>query len=196
MVDSETIETKFEEKKEELGEKVEEKKAKFDDKKEERKEKFEDRKEKGKNIADNVANDLSKTIEEFKENIKSMQKIADQKFNEYKQTTVQSLDVDFLEGDDAYFIKVAVPGIEKDEIEIEAGDNDIKIEATFKPYIDEFEEGEAVQIMSTLKRGRCVKTIRFENSINVEEISAKFSNGTVIISAPKLVIPKHKVNVE
>ena len=131
MVDSETIETKFEEKKEE-----------FADKKAEQKEKFEETKEKGKNIADNVANDFSKTIDEFKESLKSMQKMADQKFNEYKQNTVQSLDVDLIETDDEYFIKASVPGIDKEEIDIEAGDNDIKIEATFKPYIEEFEDGE------------------------------------------------------
>ena len=67
-----------------------------------------------------------------------------------------------------------------------------------KPYSNhiEFEEDEASAIISGLKKGRCVKTIRFETSINVEEVTAKFSNGTVIISAPKLVIPKHKVNVE
>lgn len=196
MVDSETIDAKFTEKKEEFEEeKVEDEKVEFD-KKDEMKDKFEETKEKGKTIADNVANDLSKSIEEFKENIKSMQKIADQKFNEYKQTTVQSLDVDFIETDDVYYIKAAVPGIAKEDIDIEAGDNDIKIEATFKPYIEEFEADEATLIISNLKKGRCVKTIRFENSVNVEEISAKFSNGTVIITAPKLIIPKHKVNVE
>ena len=197
MVDSETIDAKFSEKKEEFEEeKVEDEKVEFDDEKDELKDKFEETKEKGKTIADNVANDLAKTIEEFKENIKSMQKVADQKFNEYKQTTVQSLDVDFIETDDVYYIKAAVPGIEKEDIDVEAGDNDIKIEATFKPYIEEFEADEATQIISNLKKGRCVKTIRFENSINVDEISAKFSNGTVTITAPKLVIPKHKVNVE
>ena len=60
MVDSETIEAKISDKKEDFEEKVDE-----------GKEKFEDKKEKGKNIADNVINDLNKTIEEVKENIKN-----------------------------------------------------------------------------------------------------------------------------
>lgn len=182
MVDSETIDTKVVEDEEKIEEE-------FDDAKDERKEKFEETKDK-------VVNDLSKTIDELKENIKNVQKAADQKFNEYKQSTVQSLDVDFIETDDDYYIKAAVPGIEKEDIDIEAGDNDIKIEATFKPYIEEFEADDAVVISSSLKKGRCVKTIRFNTSINIEEISAKFANGTVIITIPKLIIPKHKVNVE
>ena len=197
MVDSETIETKISDKKEETEEKFDETKEKFDDKKEEFEEKFEETKEKGKNIADNVISDLYKSIDDFKESLKNMQKTADQKYNDYKKATVQSLDADLIETEDIYYLKVAVPGINKEDISIEAGDNDITIEATFKAYIEEFEEDETAEVIaSSLKSGQCVKTVRFENSIDIENISAKFNNGTVTVSIPKLIIPKHKVNVE
>ena len=135
MVDSETIETKVSDKKEEFDEKVEDTTDKFDEKKEEQKEKFKERTEKGKNIADNVINDLYKSIDEFKDNIKNMQKAADQRYTNYKKSTVQTLDADLVETKDIYYIKAAVPGVEKEDILIEAGDNDITIETTFKPYI-------------------------------------------------------------
>ena len=125
------------------------------------------------------------------------QKAADQRYNEYKKSTVQSLDIDFVETEDIYYIKAAVPGVDKEDVLIEAGDNDITIETTFKPYIEEFaEEDEAELIASSIKSGRCVKTVRFETSIDLENITAKFSNGIIIITIPKLIIPKHKVNVE
>ena len=196
MVDSETIETKISDKKEEFEEEVEETEATFEDKKDEAKEKFEETKEKGKNIADNVINELNRTIDELRDSLKNMQKNADQKYNDYKKATVQSLDADLIETKDVYYIKVAVPGIEKEDISIEAGDNDITIEAEFKAYVEEFDEEEAEVIASSLKSGRCVKTIRFENSLDIENITAKFNNGIVTISIPKLIIPKHKVNVE
>ncbi|WP_295113668.1 Hsp20/alpha crystallin family protein [uncultured Methanobrevibacter sp.] len=204
MVDSETIETKISDKKEEFEEKIDETKGKFEEKKEkyeekidETKEKYEEKKEKRKVMADSVINDISKSIDEFKENLKNVQKAADQRYNDYKKTTVKSLDVDLIETDDVYYIKAAVPGIEKEDILIEAGDNDISIEATFVPYIEEFDEEDGAEvIVSSLKSGRCVKTIRFENSIDLENITAKFKNGMVIINIPKLIIPKHKVNVE
>ena len=197
MVDSETIETKISDEKEETEENFDETTDKCEDKKDEFGEKFEETKEKGKNIADNVISDLYKSIDEFKDSLKNMQKTADQKYNDYKKATVQSLDVDLIETEDVYYIKAAVPGIDKDDILIEAGDNDITIEATFKAYIEEFEEDETAEVIaSSLKSGKCVKTIRFENSLDIENISAKFINGTVTISIPKLVIPKHKVNVE
>lgn len=199
MVNSETIEAEFSETKEKIEEKREETKEKIDEKKEEtkeklneQKEKFNERREKGKNIADNVVNDLYKTIDEFKENLKNMQKNA-----EYKKSTVQTIDVDLVETKDTYFIKAAVPGAKKEEISIEAGDNDITIETTFKPFIEEFnEEDEAEVIISAIKSGRCVKTVRFSNSIDIEQITAKFTNGIIKITIPKLIIPKHKVNVE
>lgn len=197
MVDSETIETKVSDKKEKIDEKIEEGKEKFEEKKEEQKEKFEERKEKGKNIADNVMNDLYASIDEFKEYIKNMQKTADKKYSDYKKTTVQTLDIDLIETKDIYYIKAAVPGVEKEDVLIEAGDNDISIETTFKPYIEEFEEeDEAEVIASSLKSGRCIKTVRFENSIDLENITAKFASGIIVITIPKLIIPKHKVNVE
>ena len=197
MVDSETIEAKVSDKKEKIDEKIEEGKDKFEEKKEEKKEKFEERKEKGKNIADNVMNDLYTSIDEFKEYIKNMQKTADKKYSDYKKTTVQTLDIDLIETKDVYYIKAAVPGVEKEDVLIEAGDNDISIETTFKPYIEEFEEDETAEVIaSSLKSGKCVKTVRFENSIDLENITAKFSNGIVIVTIPKLIIPKHKVNVE
>ena len=186
MVDSETIE-----------EKISDKKEKFDEKFEEGKEKIDDKKEKSKNIADNVINDLYKSIDDFKENIKNMQKAADQKYTDYKKSTVQTLDIDLIETKDVYYIKAAVPGVEKEDVLIEAGDNDITIETTFKPYIEEFAEDETAEVISSsLKSGRCVKTVRFENSLDLENITAKFANGIVIVTIPKLIIPKHKVNVE
>ncbi len=193
MVDSETIDTEFTETKEKFDEKKEKTKEKIN----ETKEKFDETKEKGKNIADNVINDLYKSLDEFKDSIKSMQKTADQRYSEYKKATVQTIDIDFVETKENYFIKAAVPGVTKEDVSIEAGDNDLTIETTFKPYIEEFdEEDEAEVIVSAIKTGRCVKTVRFSNSIDIEKITAKFSNGIVKITIPKLIIPKHKVNVE
>ena len=126
-----------------------------------------------------------------------MQKTADQKYTDYKKSTVQTIDMDFIETKDTYYIKAAVPGVIKEDVSVIAGDNDVTIETTFNNYFNEFEEDETAELISsTLKSGKCSKTVRFENSINIEEVSAKFFNGIVIITLPKLIIPKHKINVE
>ena len=225
MVEKDILEDKVEERKEKFEEEeveveeTEETKKSTEEKisghKERFEERFEERKEKGKIYSEKFANDLNKTVEDFKESVKNMQKYADDKINEYKNATVSNLAVDLIEADDIYYLKVAVPGLSKDEIEIEASDNDIVISATFKPFIEELDALRGIEvdeddeeceeceveddvriIASELTVGRCSKTVRFENSIEVENIKAKYTMGVVIITIPKLIIPKHKVTVE
>ncbi|MBR0270402.1 MAG: Hsp20/alpha crystallin family protein [Methanobrevibacter sp.] len=197
MVEEDILETKMNERREKIHEKKEKAEEKVDEKINEQKEKYEERKEKGKVYSEKFVNDLNTTIDELKENLKNMQKYADDKINEYKNATVSNLAVDLVEADDIYYLKVAVPGLSKDEVEIEAGDNDIVITATFKPFVEELEDVEDAKIIaSELTTGRCSKTVRFENSIEVEKIKAKYSTGVILITIPKLIIPKHKVTVE
>lgn len=195
MVEKDVLEEKMNERKEKFDEQDEKAEETADEN--ESTDKFEETKEKGKMYSEKFVTDLNNTIDELKENLKNVQKYADEKINEYKNATVSNLAVDLIESDDIYYLKVAVPGLSKDEVEIEAGDNDIVINATFKPFIEELEEVEDGRVIaSELTKGRCSKTVRFENSIEVEKIKAKYSTGVVIITIPKLIIPKHKVTVE
>ncbi len=185
------------EEKDVLEEKVNEKKEKFEEKFDEKKEKFDEKKEKGKIYSEKFVNDLNYTIDEFKENLKNMQKYADDKINEYKNATISNLYADLVETDEIYYLKVAIPGIAKEDVEIEASDNDIVITTTFKPLIEELEEAEDGKVIaSELPVGRCSKTVRFENSVEVDGIKAKYNAGIILITLPKLIIPKHKVTVE
>lgn len=206
MVEKDVLEEKMNERKEKFDSAKEKVEEKVDEKYNEKKDKFEQRKEKSKVYSEKFVNDLNCTIEEFKENFKSMQKYADEKINEYKNATISNLAVDLVEADDIYYLKVAIPGITKDDVEIEAGDNDLVITATFKPFIEELgfnleaedeEDADDVRVIaSELTVGKCSKTVRFENSIDVEKITAKYKSGIVLITIPKLIIPKHKVTVE
>lgn len=197
MVEKDIIETKISEGKEKAEEKIDEHKEKAEEKINYRKEKLNEKREQTKNMAGKMTEDLSRGFDDLQEGIKSIQKIIDQKIDDYKKATIHSLDVDLIETEEKYYLKVDVPGIEKEEIDIEAGDKDISIVATFKPYIEEIEEEEDKSVLiSDIKQGRCSKSIRFSNNIEIDKISAKFNNGTVLITIPKLKTPKNKINVE
>lgn len=185
MVEKDIIETKISEGKEKAEEKINY-----------RKEKLNEKREQTKNMAGKMTKDLSRGFDDLQEGIKSIQKIIDQKIDDYKKATIHSLDVDLIETEEKYYLKVDVPGIEKEEIDIEAGDKDISIVATFKPFIEEIEEEDKTVLISDIKQGRCSKSIRFSNNIEIDKISAKFNNGTVLITIPKLKTPKNKINVE
>lgn len=196
MVEKDIIETKISEGKEKAEEKIDEQKEKAEEKINYRKEKLNEKREQTKNMAGKMTEDLSRGFDDLQEGIKSIQKIIDQKIDDYKKATIHSLDVDLIETEEKYYLKVDVPGIEKEEIDIEAGDKDISIVATFKPFIEEIEEEDKTVLISDIKQGRCSKSIRFSNNIEIDKISAKFNNGTVLITIPKLKTPKNKINVE
>lgn len=196
MVEKDIIETKISEGKEKAEEKIDEHKEKAEEKINYRKEKLNEKREQTKNMAGKMTEDLSRGFDDLQEGIKSIQKIIDQKIDDYKKATIHSLDVDLIETEEKYYLKVDVPGIEKEEIDIEAGDKDISIVATFKPYIEEIVEEDKTVLISDIKQGRCSKSIRFSNNIEIDKISAKFNNGTVLITIPKLKTPKNKINVE
>ena len=196
MVEKDIIETKISEGKEKAEEKIDEHKEKAEEKINYRKEKLNEKREQTKNMAGKMTEDLSRGFDDLQEGIKSIQKIIDQKIDDYKKATIHSLDVDLIETEEKYYLKVDVPGIEKEEIDIEAGDKDISSVATFKPYIEEIEEEDKTVLISDIKQGRCSKSIRFSNNIEIDKISAKFNNGTVLITIPKLKTPKNKINVE
>ena len=197
MVENDIIETKISEGKEKAEEKIDKHKEKAEEKINYRKEKLNEKREQTKNMAGKMTEDLSRGFDDLQEGIKSIQKIIDQKIDDYKKATIHSLDVDLIETEEKYYLKVDVPGIEKEEIDIEAGDKDISIVATFKPFTGEIEEEEDKTVLiSDIKQGKCSKSIRFSNNIEIDKISAKFNNGTVLITIPKLKTPKNKINVE
>ena len=184
-------------KEEQTTEPKEEKTKESDEETVESEEKEQKTEEKTVNYSEKFANDLNNTIEEIKENFKSVQKYADEKLNEYKNATVSNLAADLIETDEIYYLKVAIPGISKEDVEIVVGDNDIVITTTFKSLIEELEDvDDAKVIASELTTGKCSKTVRFEKSIDMDNIKAKYNAGIVLITLPKLIIPKHKVTVE
>lgn len=199
--EEETTESKEEKtkepKEEQTTEPKEEKTKESDEETVESEEKEQKTEEKTVNYSEKFANDLNNTIEEIKENFKSVQKYADEKLNEYKNATVSNLAADLIETDEIYYLKVAIPGISKEDVEIVVGDNDIVITTTFKSLIEELEDiDDAKVIASELTTGKCSKTVRFEKSIDMDNIKAKYNAGIVLITLPKLIIPKHKITVE
>ena len=196
MVEKDIIETKISESKEKAEEKIDEHKEKAEEKINTHKEKINEKREQTKNMAGKMSGDLSKGFDDLQDGFKSIQKIIDQKIEDYKNVSSNTLEVNLVDTEETYYLKINVPGIEKEEIDIEAGNRDITITATFKPYIDEIEEEDKNVLISTIKEGECSKKITFNNDVDVDKIAAKFNNGVVLITIPKLIIPKNKINVE
>ena len=197
MAEKDIIDTTTTDKKEKINEKIDEGKDKVDSKIDERKEKFNQRMDQSKNFADKMASDLSKGVDDLFDNVKSAQKSINDRINDYKKTYVQTLKIDLVESESKYYINVAVPGISKDDVDIHAGDYEINIQAEFPNFTDEIDTDESLDtIIEEIETGKCAKNITFETQIDIDNITAKFQNGAIFITVPKIQAPKQKIKVE
>ena len=193
----EKINKKIDESQAKVNEAIDNGKQKFDEKVDANKDRINSTIGKGQNIADKVASDLSKGVDEFFVNVRSAQKRINDKVNDYRKSVIESLDIDLIEDSKNYYIKVATCGVSKEDVNIEAGSYEISIKVVFPKFIDEIETGDDAEVLlEEIKQGTCVKTISFANDIKMKEITAVFDNGITIITVPKVEVEKHTVTVE
>jgi HSP20 family protein len=191
MVEKDTIETNVID-----DEKTSNRSEKFESKINENKEKINEKMEQGKSFADQVANDLGKGMDDLILNMKSVQKIIDDKINEYKKDNIHTLDVDLLEDDNTYYLKIATPGVNKDSIDIEMTEKSVNISCEFDSLNEEKNLEEYNVLLQSLKSGKCSKTLKFAGEVDVDNVTAKFENGLIYMDIPKVEVKKYKVNVE
>ncbi|WP_178648847.1 Hsp20/alpha crystallin family protein [uncultured Methanobrevibacter sp.] len=193
----EKINKKIDESQAKVNEAIDNGKQKFDEKIDANKDRINSTIGKGQNIADKVASDLSKGVDEFFVNVRSAQKRINDKVNDYRKSVIESLDIDLIEDSKNYYIKVATCGVSKEDVNIEAGSYEISIKVVFPKFIDEIETGDDAEVLlEEIKQGTCVKTISFANEIKMKEITAVYDNGITIITVPKVEVEKHTVTVE
>jgi HSP20 family protein len=163
------------------------------------KERVEKRAEIGKNVVDRVSTDLGKSMEDLMVSMRGVQKTMDGKIQDYKETTPSKLDLDLIDVSDCYYLKVDLPGVEKDQIEIEASENEITIKANFPSTLEDIEKPSDVQpefLIKGRKTGEAKRSVRLPAKIKIKEISAKTNAGTIFLEIPKVQEEKYTVDLE
>lgn len=139
---------------------------------------------KGKNTAEKILDDISR-------NVKDVHSEFEKKFSEYSSTSPHRLDIDLIETPDMYCLKVDIPGVNKEDVEIEVTENDVKIIAKFPEDCDC--EG-SKYIKRERSTGKVTREVRFENNIKIKESSAEYELGLLTIMFPKE--EKESINLE
>lgn len=93
-----------------------------------------------------------------------------------------AMPVEIHEQNNEYNIKAELPGIKKDDLEIEIDKNHIKISAHKEK---EMLEDTNSYRKSEFKYGSFARTIYFPQEINVEQSEARLENGVLCIKTPK-----------
>jgi len=109
---------------------------------------------------------------------------------DYSDTNKLSIPVELHEHDEDYCVQAELPGISKDDLDIDIDKNHLTINAKKE---EESEEKESHYKKTEFRYGEFSRTIYFPEDIDVENSSAKLDNGILKIKAPKKVADKEKV---
>ena len=129
-----------------------------------------------------------------------LHKSFDNLFPEYLfniETQGMTMPVDIEEYDNSYKVKAEVPGIKKEDIELDVTKTRLKIHAQKN---EEKKENNQKYRKSEFRYGMYNRTIHFPQEINVEDVKAKLEHGILTLDLPKMKEDKKdegkKINIE
>lgn len=164
------------------------------------KEKFDENIDKGKDVAEKVSENLSKTFDDTIIALKAFQKDVDAKYQEYRETSATNkIDVDLIDAEGFYYLQAYIAGVAKEDIDIEATKNSITLKVKFANIFEKIEcpeDSKPKFIITAGKKGEAARTIKLTEDIDIEQVSAKHDNGILFITIPKISTPKAKVDIE
>jgi HSP20 family protein len=91
--------------------------------------------------------------------------------------------INILEREDAMVITADLPGLKAEDVEVTVEEGTLSIRGERK--LEEAAEGETFHRVERLY-GSFERTFTLPNSIDVDRIEARFSNGEMVLSLPKL----------
>ena len=165
-----------------------------------RKEKFDENIDKGKDVAEKVSENLSKTFDDTIIALKAFQKDVDAKYQEYRETSATNkIDVDLIDAEGFYYMQAYLAGVAKEDIDIEATKNSITLKVKFANIFEKIncpEDSKPKFVITAGKKGEAARTIKLAEDIDIEQVSAKHDNGILFVTIPKISTPKAKVDIE
>jgi len=111
-----------------------------------------------------------------------------------KKTSVWRPAVEVKQSNNAYKIKVQLPGVNKDDIEIDLDNDFMTITAKIEEEKEQEETKESNLKYHTceFRYGKYQRTISFDQPIKVAESEAEYKNGVLIIKVPKQHVEETK----
>ncbi|MGC9516821.1 MAG: Hsp20/alpha crystallin family protein [Methanomicrobiales archaeon] len=155
---------------------------------------IEEKIEEGKGKLEKRKTVAEKMLEDMVGSIKDMQIEVEKRISDYANTSFSKPSMDVIETDDSIIIKTDLPGVSKEDININLTDDSIDIQAKFE---EELEVSEANYIKKERKYGEARRSMVLPSKIKVKEATAKFNNGILTVELPKVEkTEKFKVNID
>ncbi len=126
-----------------------------------------------KGLVEKMLEDTSKTIDSIRQDIEKS--IVDYTFVPGK---------DIIETDDSVIIHVDLPGVKKEDIELNVTEKKMRVKAKFDIH-SEVQQGSYITI-NDQKSGVIKRTVRFPKKVIAEEADAKYEHDVLTVEVPKL----------
>ncbi|WP_052374364.1 Hsp20/alpha crystallin family protein [Methanobacterium sp. SMA-27] len=107
-------------------------------------------------------------------------------------TALQKPPADIMETNDSIILKIDLPAVKKENIEIGIAGESIDIMAKFE---EESEDEDIDYIQKERSYGETKRTIKLPSEIKVKEASAKFQDSVLTIKLPKIEKEIHKIDI-
>ncbi len=132
-----------------------------------------------------------KLLNEIMNTIKVKQVEVGKTLSDYT-TPLQKPPADVIETNDTIIIKIDLPSVTKEDIDIGIAGESIDIMAKF----EEISEGEDINyIQKERSYGETKRTIKLPSEIKVKEASANFKDSVLTIKLPKIEREVHKIDI-
>lgn len=94
----------------------------------------------------------------------------------------ENLSADVWEEDNNIFVKMAMPGIKKEDINISATTDSITVEGNSK---EESEKKDKKYFLKTFQTSSYSQSFNLPTTVNPDEVEAKFEDGVLTVKLPK-----------
>jgi HSP20 family protein len=129
--------------------------------------------------AEQMFNDMIQTIKEKQDEL-------DNAIAEYTSGPSKPA-MDVMEDEDKIVVKTDLPGVNRENIKIDLTEDTLEIQAQLQEETEEEVEEEGVKYhKKERKYGEAARTLILPAKVKIDEVNAKFDNGVLIITLPKL----------
>lgn len=182
--------------KEDVKEKVENIKSTTTEKKEDVSNKIKEIKEDTQIKTDETQEEIEKKKSQTDKLLKDIVKTIKTKQDEFGKTlsdyTSPKPPSDIIETSDIIILKIDLPGVKKENVDIGITGEKVEIVAKFD---DEMEGDDVNYVQKERSYGETKKIIKLPSEIKIKEASADFKNCILTITLPKVQIETHKINI-
>ncbi len=101
-------------------------------------------------------------------------------FGNGESSRIMQLPINVWSDEDNFFINAYLPGVQPENVDITMEGDELRVSGEFAQP-----QGEVNFIKQELYHGKFQRELTFNTPVNVDEISAKFENGQLMLTVPK-----------